>query len=65
MRVYSWGSFSQVLVFAVCFSFLQSWDNEGDNDDDDCGDGDGDSKEKIPQLYMLQLPIDRTPRLLC
>ena len=29
----------------------------GDGDDD--GDGDGDGEEKIPQLYISQLPINR------
>ena len=29
----------------------------GDGDDD--GDGDGDGEEKIPQLYISQLPVNR------
>ena len=45
-------------AFAVCLCFSQSWDTEGDNDDDD--DGDGDGEERIPQLYISQLPINRS-----
>ena len=36
-------------------------DDGGDGDDgDDDGDGDVDGEEKIPQLYISQLPINRT-----
>ena len=35
-------------------------DDGGDGDDgDDDGDGDVDGEEKIPQLYLSQLPINR------
>ena len=35
-------------------------DDSGHGDDgDDDGDGDGDGEEKIPQLYIYKLPINR------
>ena len=36
----------------------------GDRGGDANGDGDGDCKEKIPQLFVSKLPIDRSWRLL-
>ena len=72
MRVYSRGFFhkfgprTQSLYVLhwdaiILSSSINNDDDDGgdDYDGDDDGDGEGDGEEKIPQVYIYKLPINR------